>query len=534
MILIGLGAVLCVLLVSCVNVANLMLARAVSRETETGIRVALGAGQSEIVRGVLVEGLILAAVGAALGMALAFWSLGLVSRLTPASVTGGDPLTVDWRVLALTIAATVISGLVCAALPALRASRVDARDALAAGARSLAASPRRAMNVLVAVEVALAFVLLFGAGLLARSFAGLDRMSPGFRIDDLLLAEVSIGFLESSPYQQPARRRDFFMRLEAALDEVSAIRSIGLAALPPGGFSPNGGMLVDGRAQPERDIHFRLVGGDYFSVLQIPIRRGRAFTDFDAAEQPQVAVVNEELVRRVFPDVDPIGQRISMNGMDGGTGVATIVGVVGDVRHRGPALPAVPEAYFSYRQRPRRTHSMTLIVDSSLSVADAASLIRDRVRAIDPLLPPEFSTMAERMAVYVEPARYRASLIGSLAGLALALAIVGITGVVSYGVARRQHEIGIRVALGATPGAISRLVVRGGMMPVAIGGLVGTLAALGLARSLSTFLYEVDTADPFTLFAVGAALLLAGAVASYVPARRAARLTPQETLRPSR
>ncbi|HKW03225.1 MAG TPA: ADOP family duplicated permease [Vicinamibacterales bacterium] len=530
LVLIGLGAVLCLLLVCCVNVANLMLARSVSREVETGIRLALGSSRAAIARSVIVEGMLLAGASAIIGLAAGRLATDLVSALTPVSVTGGVPLGLDWRVVALTLTATTLVGVLSALLPAWRSTRVDTRQTLASGGRSLAAAPRRAMNVLVGVEVALAFMLLFGAGLLARSDARLERVDLGFRTSGLVLSNVALGFLPNSPYGTPEPRRAFFERLESSLAASPGINRVGLAAIMPLGFSPNGRFVVEGREKIDQ-AHFRLVGGDYFRTLQIPVRSGRAFTKDDDAGHPQVAVINEALARQSFPGQDPIGQIVSMPGMDGGTGTATIVGIVADIRHEGPSKPVDPEAYFSYRQRPWRTYSMTLIVDSSLSNVATVALVRDRVRAIDPLLPPEFQTMDARVADVTAPARFRASLLGSLALITLALAVVGILGVVAYGTARRTRELGIRIALGATPLAVTRLVVVGGLLPVAAGMLAGALGALTLGRVLQAFLFEVETSDPLTLAGVALALVAAGLVGSCWPALRAARIAPTAALR---
>lgn len=530
-VLIGLGAVLCVLLVACVNVANLMLARAVSRESETSIRLALGAGRLAIVRSVIAEGLLLALIGAGLGLVVALWGTSFVSAMTPVSVTGGVPLAVDLRVLALTAAATGLAGVLCAALPAFRSAGIDARDALAASGRSIAGTPRRAMNTLVGMEVALTFMLLAGAGLLSRSYAALGAVEPGFRTADLTLAESALGFLPGTTYESADSRRRYFEQFEDAVSAAPRVRGVGLAAILPPGPSPNGQFRVEGRSAPDLGIHYRLVGGDYFEVLNIPIVRGRVFSPADDAGGPEVAVINASLASVVFPGADPIGQRVSMPGMDGGPGVATIVGIVADIRHRGPALPPVPEAYFSYRQRPWRTYAMTLIVDADLPPADVSALLRDRADAVDPLVPIQLTTMASRMDAYLEPARFRASLLGALAVLAFLLSAIGIAGVGSYSVVRRLHEIGIRVALGATPRRVAGLVVRSGMVPVVIGAGVGLAGGLALTRSLAGFLFGVSGRDPLVFTTVLGLLLATGLTATWVPARRAARVNPVDALR---
>jgi predicted permease len=531
-VLVGLGAVLCVLLVSCVNVANLLLARSLSRETETGIRLALGAGTGRIIRLVTAEGLLLAAGGAVLGWVFSLWGLSLVTELTPESLSGGESLRLDFRVLGLTLAATMAAGLLCSVLPALRASRVDARDALAAGARTIVSSPSRTMHALVAVEVTLAFVLLFGAGLLARSYATLDRVDVGFRAEGLMLMQVSLGFLPDSPYARPETRRAFFEQVESSVEALPGVRRVGLAVSPPGAFSPNGRFIVEGRPEISGP-HWRLVGADYFTTMAIPVRSGRVFADTDDAGGPDVAVINEALAALAFPGEDPMGQRISMPGIDGGpANPAAIVGIVANVRHRGPARAPLPEAYFSYRQRPWRTFGMTMIVDADRPAADLRQALQAAVRDRDPTVPPVFSTIEARTAAFLDAYRFRASLLGSLSGLAFALSLVGIAGVVSHTVARRHHEIGVRIALGATPKRIVALVVRSGLWPVAAGAVAGALGAMSLARLIDSFLFEIEPRDPGMLAAVAAAVVATAAVASWWPARRASRVNPIDALRP--
>jgi predicted permease len=532
MVWIGLAAVVCVLLVACVNVANLMLARNLTRETDTGIRLALGAGRGEIVRLILVEGIVLASAGAGLGLVLAMWGTGLIEAMAPESVTGGEPLRIDARVVGLTVMATAAAGLLCAVLPALRTSRVDPREALAGGGRGVASSPRRVMNALAGVEVALAFVLIFSAGVLGRSHARLDAVDLGYRTEGLLLARFSLGALPGSAYATPDVRRGFFERLEQDLSTLPGLRSLGLTALTPPGFSPNGQLFIEGRTQVGQ-AHWRLVGGDYFRAMGIVVRRGRVFQPEDGADAAPVAVINESLARLAFPNQDPMGQRIAMPGMDGGSDTAsTIVGIVGDVRHRGPHQPPVPEAYFSYRQRPWRTYGMTVVIDASTPTDVLVDAVRAQARAVDPGVPPDLRTMEAAMAPFLEPSAFRARLLVVLAGIALGLAIVGIAGVVSYGVARRRREMGIRAALGASPRAIVGLVTRAGLWPVVAGAAAGAIGALAAGRWLASFVFGVSERDPVSLALTAAALLVAGLIASWWPARRAARVDPAAVLRP--
>jgi putative ABC transport system permease protein len=300
--------------------------------------------------------------------------------------------------------------------------------------------------------------------------------------------------------------------------------------MPPG-FSPNGLFVVEGRGGDPDGAHYRLVGGDYFATMGIAVRRGRVFTADDDESRPTVAVVNETLARLIFPGDDPIGHAISMPGMDGATGTATIVGIVEDVRHRGPAAAPVPETYFSYRQRPRRTFAMTLIVDATTGDEATAAMIRERTRAIDPLVPPELTSMAALLAPFVEPSAFRARLLGVVSAIALVLALGGIAGVVAHAAARRRHEMGIRAALGAQPASLLRLVIGAAMRPVLIGAAAGAAGAFAAARLLNAFLFDVSPRDPGAMIFAVMAVLGAGLIASWWPARRSSQVDPASVLR---
>jgi putative ABC transport system permease protein len=530
-IFIGLGAVFCVLLIACVNVINLMLARSVSMDAETGIRLALGASRFAVARAVVAEGLVLSLAGALAGGAAGAWATHLIASITPATVTDGQGLSLDWRVAVLVALVTTAAGVVCGWLPALRTSRVDVRQTLAAGGRTLLAPPLRVMRTLVGIEAGLAVVLLFGAGLLARTYHNLDRVDLGFRAQGVMTASASLGFLPASPYANPLARRDYFAALDAAARTLPGVTSVGLTAIPPLGFSPNGQFEVQG-SRITSGMHYRLVGGDYFRTLDIPVRRGRAFTRDDDAAHPLVAVVNEALARTVFKGADPIGQLIRMPGMDGGDeAFSTIVGVVGDLHDRGPERPPDPEAYFVYLQRPQRTWVMTLVVTATTPAAVVVGQLRDRARAIDASVPLAFGSLEDRLARVLEPTQFRASLLGTLGLVALALAAIGLVGVAAYGAARRRAEIGLRMALGATPGAIQWLFLRTGVGPIAIGGGGGILAALFLSRTLAQFLFGVDPHDGTTLGAACGVLIVCGFLANWWPARRASRVDPMRVLR---
>jgi predicted permease len=531
-VMIGLGAVACVLLIACVNVVNLMLARSVAAESETGIRLALGAGRLAVARAVIAEGLTLSIAGAVVGLPLSVWAARLLATIAPASVTNGAGLSIDWRVAVLATAVTTIVGLACAWMPALRMSRVDVRHVLSASGRSLLAPPLRAMRALVAVEAALAVILLFGAGLLAKTLANLDRVDLGFRTSGVTMASASLGFLPESKYSKAEVRRDYFTDLSREASAIPGVTSVGLTAIPPLGFSPNGQFEVRGAAHRLNGMHFRLVGGDYFSALQIPVMRGRAFSSEDNASHPRVAVINQALAKAVFGGDDPLGKAIRMPGMDGGDDeFSTIVGIVADIHDRGQRRAADPEAYFSYLQRPQRTWSMTMVVTGSMPEATLVAALRERARRVDATVPLSFSSMATRAQALLETSQFRARLLGVLGIVALVLAAVGLVGVASYGVARRRAEIGLRMALGASPRKIQQLFLRTGVLPIAAGGIAGATAALFLSRTLTEFLFDVNPRDASTLAATCGVLLVCGLIANWWPARRAARVDPMTAMR---
>ncbi|HEX4494834.1 MAG TPA: ABC transporter permease [Thermoanaerobaculia bacterium] len=534
-LLLLLGAVSFVLLIACANVANLLLARSLARRGETTVRLALGAGRRALVRPFVLESLVLSLAGGGLGLGLAALASRFLAGLAPAQVLDPASFRLDGWVLLFTFLVALAVGLLCGLAPALRASRQDLRTALAVGGRGVAEG-RRGMRVLIGAEVAIAFVLLVGAGLLLRSVWRLQEVEPGFQPHHVTLLNFAMGGLAGSKYDDPQWRSRFFSSL---LDRAAALPAVRQAALindpPLSGSSSDGTLeLEDVAGEPSgqtRTAHYRLIGGDYFATLGIPVLRGRALAAADRADAPQVAVVNATLARDLGGPGKALGRRVRIPGMDGVEARATIVGVVGDVHHRGLALPPVPEIYFPLVQRPLRSDQMSLAVKSDEAPGQVEKALREAAHALDPGLPVDGGSMDGLLAADLAQGRFRARLLGGFAAVALALAGVGIFGVVSYAARRRYREVGIRMALGADRGTVRSLVMREGMTPVVLGMTVGIAAAFALSRLLASLLFEIDVADPATFLGVALLLGLAALLSTYLPAQWATHVDPVEALR---
>jgi putative ABC transport system permease protein len=535
LLLLLLGAVSLVLLIACANVANLLFARSLARRGEATVRLALGASRRALVRPFVIESVVLSLAGGALGLALAATASRFLAGLAPARVLDPASFRIDGWVLLFTFLVALAVGILCGLAPALRASRQDLRTALSAGGRGVAEG-RRGMRALIAAEVAVAFVLLVGAGLLLRSAWRLQEVDPGFQPDRVTLLGFAMGGLPGSRYDDTAWRSRFFSQLLERTAALPAVRKAGLINDPPlSGSSSNGTLELEdvaGEAPGQtRTAHYRLIGGDYFGTLGIPVLRGRTFSGEDRAEAPKVAVVNEAMARELGGAEKAIGRRVRMPGMDGVEDRAAIVGIVGNVRHRGMARDPVSEIYFPFVQRPLRTWRMSLAVKSDAAPETLERSLREQARALDPGLPAEAGTMDGLLAADLAQARFRARLLAGFAATALALAAVGIFGVVSYAARRRHREVGIRMALGADRGAVQTLMMREGMAPVVLGMAAGIAAALALTRLLASLVYEVDVADPATFLGVALLLGLAALLATYFPSEWAARVDPVEALR---
>ncbi len=532
-LLVLLSAVGFVLLIACANVANLSLARASSRQKEFAIRSAIGAGRGRIMRQLLTESSLLAVLGGGAGLLLGVWGVDLMIALSPGDIPRTDEIGVSGSVLLFTLLVSVLAGALFGLAPALQASRSDLQASLREGSRgSSAISGRRLRSALVVTEMALAVVLLIGAGLVIRSFWKLNQVDPGFDADNVLSVRVA---LPGSAYPEEAEQVAFFGELLGRVETSPGVASAAATiALPlSGGLAPGTSFIVEGRPEPpraERPVaDIRAVTPGYFRTMGTRLLRGRGFTDRDEAESPMVIVVSETLARNSWPGEDPIGKRLSVS-WDGMIS-SEVIGVVADVRHN--SLDAVPRGtiYYAYPQFPIFSF-MNLVVRSSSDPTALVTSIRREVSQLDADLPVyNVTTMRELVEGSVADERFNMLLLGLFAALALLLASIGIYGVISYSVTQRTHEIGIRVALGAEQARVLRLVIQRGMGLAVAGVVIGLGAALGLTRLMASLLFEVSGTDPLTFSGVALLLLSVALAACYVPASRATRIDPVTALR---
>jgi putative ABC transport system permease protein len=528
-----LGTVALVLLLACANVAHLFLARALDRDRELAIRVALGGAPARLLRLLVLECGVVAVAGAALGIAFAAWSVPLIQSVDPGLLPGWRDATLDWRVLAFALALMVPVTFICGVLPALRAVGLDRPIALSgAGGRLTAGRERgRVRRALIVAEVALSVVLLVAAGLHLRSLVRLQQVDPGFDAERVLAATV---FLSGSAPRTDAQEISFFDRVIERLARRQGVASVGaVTTLPmnPVGIDYDLPFSADGNPPPasaeRQEVDFRVVAGDYFRALGVPVTRGRGFDATDREDAARVVVVNRTLAGRFFPGENPVGRRVWVGG---GIGPSTVVGVVGDVRHRSLAARPRSELYVPFRQYPHG--GMTIVVRAQGDPALLARTVKNEIYAVDPSQPlNSLVTLPELLHGSVSPQRFTLLLLGGFASLALVLAAVGVYGVIAYAVSQRTREIGIRMALGAASREIRQAVIRPAVGLAAIGVALGLVAAWLLGRVLAPELYEVSPHDPLTFTLVACILLAAAWSACVIPARRAGRLDPLVALR---
>ncbi|MCA1816326.1 MAG: ABC transporter permease, partial [Acidobacteria bacterium] len=527
------GAVAFVLLIACANVGNLLLARSTARRRELAIRAALGAGGLRIVRQLLTESLLLALVGGSLGLLAAAWGTRVTEALGAQLIPWLGHVEMDARILAFTFATSVLTGVVFGLAPALRASRPDLNESLKEGARSGASASRSLVrSFLVVSEVALSLVLLVGAGLLVKSVARLRGVDPGFDAKNVATMNV---WLPSAKYSKPDDQHAFYAQLAERVSRLPGVEAVGVTSvLPVSGNFDGRTVEIEGRAygageQPDAENYF--VSPGYLRAMSVPLVRGREFNEADTKDSQPVAVVSRTFAREQWGDADPIGKRLRYyDPYAKGKPWRTVVGVVADVKLTRLDAKDAGGLYVPEAQAP--SSAMTLVVKTSANPAGVVPAVRDEVRGIDKELALfNVKTMDELVSDSILLRRFAMLLLGAFAALALVLASVGIYGVISYTVTRRTHEIGVRMALGATASDILRMVVRQGMGLTLAGVAVGVGVALALTRALRTLLYEVSPTDPSVF--VGISLLLASVAlaACLVPARRATRVDPMIALR---
>jgi len=535
-LLILLGAVGLVLLIACANVSNLLLARSASRRREIALRTALGASRGRLVRQLLTESILVALAGGAAGLVLAWWGVDLLIALGPDTIPRLREVTLDARVVIFTALVSLATGVVFGIVPALRASGASLGDALKEGGRSgERAMLGRAGRVLVVSEVALSLVLLVGAGLLVHSFARVQNVEPGFDARGMLTLRLSLPESRYTTFEQGDR---FFDALFAALRARPDVDSVAAAnALPFSGNNGSRTFHIEGQEpkrpedQPEEQL--RIVTDGYFQTMKVPLVKGREFTDRDRLGAPRVAVVNESLARKHFPDGRVIGRRVAFSRNE--PQWYEIVGIVGNIKHRGLDAPDRPEMYVPYRQplfSNWTVRPMQVVVRTAGDPLAAAATVRREIARLDPDQPiSDVRTMDERIGRSLESRRFNMILLAAFAALALALAAIGIYGILAYAVTERTHEIGVRLALGAQPRDVLSMIVAQGMAMTAAGAAIGVVAALTVTRLMSSLLFGISAADPMTFAAIPLLLGVVAFVACYVPARRATRVDPLVALR---
>ncbi len=535
MLLLLQGVVALVLLIACFNVANLLLARVSARHKELAVRTALGAGMGRIARQLLLESLLLAAAGTVAGIGLGAAGVKLLSGFGLADRLAGLHVGLDAPVLGFTLALALGTALLFGLFPVLAVLRSDPAGALKEEGRGAGGGRRttRMRKILVVAEVAMALVLLAGAGLLVRTLAALSQESPGFRPDHLLLAQVD---LPEARYGEPREIVAFFDRALERVRALPGVVSAGVISSAPfsmssssGSYSIEGYTPAEGESAPHALI--RVVDDGYFATVGIPVLQGRGFTRFDRADSPAVAVVDRRLVDKYFQGKDPLAGRLSRGGPDSGSPWIPIVGVVAPVKVQDLERPVEKETiYVSYRQMPRT--GMTFVVHTAGDPEALADPLRAAIREVDPEQPVYgVTTMREQLAESLLTRRLSMVLLVAFGALALVLAAVGVYGVLAFSVAERRREIGTRMVLGAAPGEVLRLVVRQGVGLTLVGVAVGAAGALVLGRFASSLLFGVAPWDPVTLATVSVLLLAIAFGACYRPARRAATVDPVEVLR---
>ena len=533
-LLILLGAVGLVLLIACANVANLLLARAAVRQKEIAVRVALGARRGRLVRQFLTESVLLATVSGVIGLGIAYGGLILLRAFIPATISQAKQASIDLKVLGFTLLVSTITGLVFGLAPAIQAARFNQTETLKEGGRDSAtgSSGKRIRGLLVMTEVAVSLVLLIGAGLLINSFLRLRNVDPGFRTDHVLTMRVVL----PSPKYDFQRRTAFYSDLVQRIGALPGVKSAAVTSDLP--LYRQGNEIVvgiEGRpALPpgqELIIGTRIISPKYLDTMTIPMLSGRQLSDQDTPTSQRVALISETMAHRVWPNEDPIGKRLATGNIERPEDWVQVVGVVKDVHQYELTAEPKPQMYLSYRQIDFFAPE-DLVVKTDVDPASIAPAVRDAVWEIDKDQPvSHVKTMDEVLLDSIAQQRFSMLLLAIFAAVALTLAAVGIYGVMSYSVAQRTHEIGIRMALGAQTGAVLRLAVGYGLKLVLAGVAIGLIAAFALTRVMSTLLYGVTATDPTTFMLISLLLVVVAAVASYIPARRATKVDPIIALR---
>ena len=528
-LLVLLGTVGFILLIACLNVANLMMARTTARDREIAIRRAMGASQRRLIRQMLTESILLATLGGAIGLFVAVWGVDVLLRFTPKEIPRLEGVRVDPLALFFTLGISLLTGLFFGLAPAWHARKLSLNESLREGGRGIAgvARVKRVRSLLVISEIALAVVLLIGSGLMLKSFARLTSVDPGFNADRLLTMAVALQFAR---YQDPVKQVSFF---DQALERIRSLPGVIAAgactSLPPTSIQQGSGFTIEGRpadrsGPPPSALYMPATPG-YLEALGVPLVRGRTINAGDTAQAPGAVVINQTLAQRFFPGEDPVGHRMTVDGV-----LRTVVGIVGDAKYQGLGTEAGPQVYVPYAQSP--FPGMRIIVRTSVEPKSLAGAVRSQIQSIDAEEgPTRIAAMTELISQSVAQPRFNTLLIGLFGTLAFLLAAIGIYGVISYDVAQRTNEIGIRMALGAQRWDVLRLIVRQGFVLTLAGLFAGIAGAFGLTRFLNQLLFDVKPTDPAIYVAVAGLLVLVAVAASLVPARRATKVDPLVALR---
>jgi putative ABC transport system permease protein len=531
-LLVLLGAVGCVLLLACANVANLLLARAAARRREMAVRLALGAGRLRLIRQLLTESLWLALGGGALGVLLAFWGSDWLNALSPADLPRVGKIGLDRRVLLFTGAVSLLTGLLFGLVPAWQASRPALNEVLKEGGRGATDGRGRLRHLLIVGEIAITLVLLVGAGLLLKSLYRLQQVDPGFDPTNVLTLRLA---LPRSNYPEPSRQRAFFEQLLARLKTLPGIQAAGAVHNLPLSSGNTRNFAVEGQSEVKLNLEFYQASPDFFRAMGMRLQAGRYFDERDRADAPFVAVVNETMARLFFANTDPLGKRLKLGTLAGPFPWLTIVGIVKDVKHDGLEAATRPELFVPYLQAPLPDWTvppMYLVVRTTADAQGQLAAVRGAVRELDKDQPIHNENTLEQLLARSQAARrFNLLLLTLFALTALALAAIGLYGVMAYAVTQRRHELGIRIALGAQTSDVLRLVIGQGLRLTFIGVLCGAGGALVLTRLLKSLLFGVSATDSLTYIVIALLLTAVALVACWIPARRAAKVDPLVALR---
>jgi putative ABC transport system permease protein len=528
-----LGAVGCLLLIATANVANLLLARAASREREMAVRGALGAARGRIIRQLMTESVVLGIVSGIAGVAFSFWATRALIALAPAGIPRLDEVGMSTPIFLFALAVASICGVIFSVAPAIRASHTPLVETLKEGGRVAGASHRRIQRSLVVAEIALALMLSVGAGLMVRSVVALQHVSPGFEPSHLLTFRLS---LPPAQYATGEAQRAFFSRLLQRLEALPGVRAAGLTiSLPPDLLAMTDNFTVEGQVIPPNQSAplgpLVFVNETYFATLGVPLLRGRFFTERDDDKAPDAVMINETLANQYFPGVDPVGRRLKIGGPERPNNTwNSIVGVVGDINYSGLDAQPEPVVYYSFRQA--TTNNQYVVIRTSMNPRSLEPTVKSVVADLDKDLPiVNLRTMDELMTEAVAPPRFRTILVSMFAVVGLLLAAIGIYGVMAYAVTERTHELGVRIALGADRGDVLRIVLGEAAWLAVCGVGLGVAGALATTRLIQTLLFGVTATDALTFAAIAVLLAATALVASYIPARRATRVDPMVALR---